>query len=234
MIVHRYPDLEALSEGAAKFTVNAAHEAISRAGRFEIALAGGSTPRRFYELLASPAYAGQIDWSRVWVLWSDERWVPPSEADSNEGMARSALLDRVPIPASQVFPMYRPGSVEDGASAYEEVFRAHSAVDLAVLGVGDDGHTASLFPGIPELEEEHRFVVPTLSPKGVSQRLTLTIPALQRAATLLFLVSGADKAEALSLALGDDNLRRPPSGVVAMHAKRAVWYVDDAAAASLL
>ena len=127
---------------------------------------GGNTPRRLYELLAAAPFRDQVAWEKVWVFWGDERWVPASDPNSNEGMARAALLDHVPIPASQIFAMYREGSVEAGAEAYEAVIKNRMPFDLTLLGIGDDGHTASLFPGIPELDERYRLVVPTTSPKA--------------------------------------------------------------------
>jgi 6-phosphogluconolactonase len=233
MTTHTFPDLGALSTSAAEYFVSQANEAIGRKGLFQVALAGGNTPRGLYELLAAAPYRDQIDWAKVWVFWSDERWVPPSDPNSNEGMARAALLDHVPVPAYQVFPMYREGSVSDGAEAYEATIKGRLPFDLTLLGMGDDGHTASLFPGIAELDEQHRLVVPTTSPKGVPQRISLTLPAFQRIGPLLFLVAGADKAEPLARAFGESDALRPPSGAVARAARRALWYIDAAAAADL-
>jgi 6-phosphogluconolactonase len=127
--------------------------------------------------------------------------------------------------------MYLEGSVQSGATAYEAILKRHGPMDLVLLGIGDDGHTASLFPGIPELEVRDRLVVPTTSPKGVPQRLSMTRTALAESRLLLFLVSGADKQAAFSMAIGDDDSVRPPSGMVAKEAHAVLWFVDQAAGA---
>ncbi len=234
MSITVFPDLDALSRAAADFFVRRAQEAISATGRFTVALAGGHTPEGMYKLLAAPPYRDYVEWGKVWALFGDERWVPPTDEASNERTAREALLSKVPVPPEQVFPMFVGGlDASEGAERYqrvlEEVLGLQCCFDLALLGMGDDGHTASLFPGIPELGEEVRWVVPTTSPKGVPQRISLTMPALRHANTLLFMVAGADKAPALARALGTDEAARPPSGVLAAQVERAVWYVDQAA-----
>ena len=237
MSLRIFENLDDLSVAAAEFFVKRSREAIETEGRFSVALAGGNTPKKLYELLAKEPYVGYIEWSRVLVFFGDERFVPPSDKDSNEGMARAALLDHVPIPAENIFPMYGSGTVEEQVETYEKLLYAklgnHATLDLVLLGMGDDGHTASLFPGIPELLEDEKLVVATTSPKGVPQRISLTIPTLDAAHTLLFMVAGADKTAQLALALGNDLKKRPPSGVVAAGAQRAVWYVDKAAAGDL-
>ena len=226
MIVRVFTDLEALSHEAAQLFVQQAREAT---GNFKVALAGGNTPMRLYELLAGAPYRDSVDWSKVEVFFGDERWVAPSDPESNEGTARAALLDHVPIPINQVFPMYTGGDVQAGANAYEALLEDKSPLDLVLLGMGDDGHTASLFPGIPELWVRDRLVVPTTSPKGVPQRLSMTMRALQASKLLVFLVSGAEKKEPLQRALADDDSNRPPSGLVAKGAQQAFWFVDSAA-----
>lgn len=238
MSVSVFSDLDALSHAAADFFVERAAETIAKDGRFAVALAGGNTPKKLYELLASDAYRAKVDWENVWVFWGDERWVPPSDPASNEGMARAALLSRVPIPWAQIFPMYQPGlTPEQAAERYEkklyEVLGLKCNIDLVLVGMGDDGHTLSLFPGIPELHESRKWVVPTMSPKGVPQRISMTIPAMVHARTVLFLVAGADKADQLAKALGDDDSVRPPSGIVAKQSVWTRWFVDEAAAAQL-
>ena len=229
MIVRVFRDLEALSQEAASLFAQQARETT---GNFKVGLAGGSTPRRTYELLAASPFRDAVDWSAVEIFFGDERWVPPSDPESNEGMARAALLDHVPIPHGQIFPMYRPGSVQDGADAYDALLRASGPLDVVFLGMGDDGHTASLFPGAPELWVRDRLTVATTSPKGVSQRVTMTVRALQAAHLLVYLVSGENKAEPLQRALADDDSNRPPSGLVAKDARQAFWFVDRAAMTS--
>ena len=217
MIVRVFNDLEAMSDEAAHLFIQQAKEAT---GKFKVGLAGGSTPKQFYESLAAAPFRDAVDWSNVEIFFGDERWVPPTDPESNEGMARAALLDHVPIPPSQVFPMYRPGAVQAAADSYDALLKESGPLDLVFLGMGDDGHTASLFPGIPELWVRDRLVVATESPKGVRIRLTMTVRALQAAKLLVFLVSGANKAEPLQRALADDDSNRPPSGLVAKDARQ--------------
>lgn len=234
MSVRKFHDLEALSRAAAEFFVRRAREAITDSGRFTVALAGGNTPKALYALLATEPYRNYVEWQKVIVFFGDERFVPASDPSSNEHTAREFLLSKVPIEPSQVHSMYMETSPEEAAVAYEAQLRAvlgDRGLDLCLLGMGDDGHTASLFPGIPELEETKKWVVPTISPKGVPQRLSLTVPELAKSHTLLFLAAGSDKAEPLKAALTAAAGSMPPAGVVAKAAHRAVWYVDDAAAA---
>lgn len=234
MTVRIFEDLASLSSAAANVFVKEAREAVSRSGKFTFALAGGNTPKALYHLLAEEPHLSAVEWDKVHAFFGDERWVPASDPSSNEGMAREALLSHVPIPARQVYPMYQGGSVEQACADYEEKLRLimPSGLDLVLLGMGDDGHTASLFPGIPELRETTKWVVPTLSPKGVRQRVTLTFPALEMARSVLFLVSGADKHPELEKAVGGDPALWPPSGVLAHRSANASFFVDRSAAGS--
>jgi 6-phosphogluconolactonase len=185
-----------------------------------IALSGGETARACYELLAT----APVDWSGVDVLFGDERWVPVHDRDSNEGMARVTFLDEVEPRA--VHSLYGAGPDPDAAAAaYDELLRAEPPVGLVHLGLGPDGHTASLFPGSPALEEQERLVVATGDDLHPHPRLTFTYPALARAALVVFTVQGDDKRDALAaVRRGED---RPASRV---RAGRVVWLVDEAAA----
>lgn len=233
MTIQTYPDLNALSVAAATLFAESANAAIADRGQFLVALAGGNTPAETYRLLASAPFIGSIDWAKVQFFFGDERWVPSADPESNEGMARNALLNHLPIQSDQIHPLFQPGfSVEQACLNYENLLRkvAPSGLDLILLGMGDDGHTASLFPGIPELAEKSKWVVPTLSPKGVPQRITLTVPALCLAKSIAFLVSGAAKTKEFRLATGGDPALFPPSGVIAHQSPNAIWLVDQAAA----
>lgn len=215
-----------------------AAESISARGSFSVALAGGNTPRGVYELLAEEPYRGAVDWSKVHVYWGDERYIPPTDESSNERMARETLLSKVPVEESHVHPMYAPGGPEGAAESYETILRTHfqgsaNGFDLILSGMGPDGHTASLFPStIADAVNDPRWVLPTHSPIGIGDRITLNVPVLTGAGTLLFLAAGADKAETLA-AVFSDALPILPAAIVSRRAAQAIWFVDDAAAASL-
>jgi 6-phosphogluconolactonase len=227
-------------EAAGRF-VSLASALIESRGRFSIGLSGGSTPRALYQLLASEPFRSAVRWQRVEVFWGDERAVPPSHPDSNFRMAQETLLDMVPIPADRIHRM--PGDADDldgGAVAYEaEIARVLGgtagdvppAFDLILLGLGTDGHTASLFPGTRALAERHRWVVTNHVPKLGADRLTLTWPILNRAANVLFLVSGPDKAPVLREVLeGPYDPERLPAQGVRPETGAPVWILDRAAA----
>lgn len=224
-------------EGAARI-LSAAEAAIAERRRFTLALAGGSTPRAVYALLAEK----QAAWDRWIVFWSDERCVPPDSPDSNYGMARAALLSQLKA-APIAFRMHGEADPAWAAKIYEAAVRANvppadagglPAFDLLLLGLGDDGHTASLFPHTAPLGERERLVLSNVAPKPPVQRLTFTPPLINAARAVLFLVSGAAKAAALAAVLaeeGDDHalparLVRPAEGAL-------TWLVDRAAARQL-
>jgi 6-phosphogluconolactonase len=198
----------ALAKRAAEIFIEAAREAIQARGRFEVALSGGSTPRATYELLATPQYAEQVDWENVHAWWGDERCVGPEDAASNYRMAREALLSKVAIPEGNVHRMRGELEPEEAAQAYEAELAAHFGnevrFDLALLGLGEDGHTASLFPGSAALEERERRVAANWVEKLESWRITLTYPVLNAARKALFLVQGAKKAGILRAVLEDE------------------------------
>lgn len=231
--VEVYPDGEALANAAAALVVRAARASVEARGTFSIVLSGGSTPRRTYELLAG-TFAPNVPWDRTHVFFSDERVVPVSDPRNNYGMARSALLSRVPIPAHQVHPMPTEGAEPaDLAARYEATLRAQGAFDLAVMGMGADGHTASLFPGDAALSEPERWVRALRAPEGteVRDRLTLTLPALNRARTVVFLVTGGEKSDTVARVLrparGGSDPPLPAALVRGLHGTE--WLLDAAA-----
>ncbi len=184
-----------------------------------IALSGGETARECYERLA----ARPFDWSEVEVFFGDERFVPLDDPDSNEGMVRRVLLDAVQPRA--VHSMYRPGSIEDAAAAYDRLVREQPPIDFQHLGIGPDGHTASLFPGSPALEVLDRDVVATGDDAHPQPRITFTIPGIARSPLIVFTVSGAEKQDAMRrIAAGED---LPAAHV---HGDHVLWIVDEAAA----
>jgi 6-phosphogluconolactonase len=228
-----FPSLEELSQAAAELIATRLREGYRQTGRFVLALSGGSTPVRTYEILASM----DLPWQGLHVLWADERYVPPGGRSSNEGEARRVLLDRVPIPRSQIHGMYAQGGVEAAAARYDLIVRAYLAahgIDLCVLGMGADGHTASLFPGSPALDEQRELAVAAQGAPPVWERVTLTPPALAASALNLFLVAGADKAAPFSHLLHPEPGTPPlPAAAVSAVSRQAVWFVDQAAAAVL-
>lgn len=241
--VRVFPDTTALFAAAADEFTRAARDAVARHGRYYVALSGGSTPRGLYQLLASPAYHHQVDWAHTYVFWGDERCVPPTDAESNYRMARESLLFHVPVPHEHIFRM--PGEDPDPVAAaahYEQALRRGFALgpnerprfDLILLGMGPDGHTASLFPHTAALHISDRWVAANAVEKLRATRLTLTLPVLNNAAQVLFLVAGADKADALAAVL--EGPRRPddlPSQLIAPDHGDLLWLVDTAAAAKL-
>lgn len=237
-------DEATLAQEAVKCVVAIAEEAVARCGRFTVALAGGSTPRLFYSLLAAEPYCTRLPWRETHLFWGDERAVPPEHPDSNFGMAKATLLSHVPVPANQVHRMQAErADLDAAASEYEaEIARTLAAqppdeppaFDLILLGLGTDGHTASLFPYTQALRERTRWAVANYIPALKANRLTLTTPILNQAATVLFLVSGIEKATALQAVLeGPPDPERLPAQLIRPVAGRVVWLVDQAAASSL-
>jgi 6-phosphogluconolactonase len=239
--VHIFDDVEQLSRAAAEWFVHLASDAVARSGRFTVALAGGSTPKRLYQLLAEPPYRDQIDWARWEIFWNDERAVPPDHPESNYKMAWDALFSRVPVDRSRVHRM--PGEAADAdqaAIAYQREIAAALAVsaegppptlDLVLLGIGEDGHTASLFPSTEALEEHSRWVVANHVPQRSMYRLTMTLPILNQARHVVFLVTGAGKAAVLSEILeGPSEPRRLPSQAVQPTDGQLCWLLDRQAA----
>jgi 6-phosphogluconolactonase len=236
-----YPDTNTLSQQAAQFIVRLANESIVTRGRFSIALSGGSTPRVLYGLLGSEPYRDQIDWSKVDIFWSDERCVPPDSADSNYHMAREVLLSRVPLSPQQVHRMPADQPDHDAAAqAYTHEMRQSFGTDgiprfdLIQLGMGPEGHTASLFPHQASLHEQQRLVMYVNVPKPPPPRLTFTPPILNAARHVLFLVTGAEKADAVRAVLeGDYNPEEYPAQIVRPASGDVVWMLDEAAAGKL-
>lgn len=237
-IIQIVPTSEALVAAAAELLITAAEEAVATRGRFVLALSGGSTPKALYEALAAPPLRERVPWQQTLLLWGDERYVAPDHPDSNQRMAREALISHLTIPPSQVLPF--PTSANNpqaDAATYEATLRGAlpdnpPAIDLVLLGMGPDGHTASLFPGTTALAETERLVAATYVEKLSAWRLTMTLPLLNTARAAAFLVTGADKAATARLAIDPwPNEAPPPAGRVA--AQRVYWLLDQAAAQQL-
>lgn len=237
--LHIFPDLETLSKAAAELFVAKAGQAIKEQGNFHVALSGGWTPRRTYELLSGAPYREQVNWPSAHIFWGDERCVPPTDPRSNARMAWETLLEAVPVPKEQIHPILCHESPGEAARAYEDLLRQFFAsqaqtFDLAFLGLGPDGHTASLFPGDPAVNEQSRWAMAVFRAEEGLYRVTLTPAVLNRAKTVAFLVSGRDKAQALQEALeGDHDPGRFPAQAIRPQKGELLWLVDQAAAAVL-
>lgn len=242
------PNAERLAQVAAARFTDLACAAIAERGRFVAALSGGSTPEPTYRLLAEAPHAATLDWSRVEVFWGDERCVPPDHPDSNYRMARRALLDHVEIPDSQVHRIQGELPPHEAAESYraelEAVLGERGRFDLILLGLGSDGHTASLFPGTTAVQERRRDVVATHVDRLGSWRVTLTVPVINDARHVIFLVSGAAKANALARVRAGERARRsrasrvdsvalPPAALVHPEEGTLTWIVDQGAADAL-
>jgi 6-phosphogluconolactonase len=232
MKIDRYADLEAVSRAGAD---DFAQLARASQGPFHVALSGGSTPRRMHELLSAMG-RDALPWDRIVLWWGDERTVPPDHPDSNFGMAKRTLIDPLALTRFHRMEGERDPSVAaaDYEAALVNACGAPPVLDLVFLGMGPDGHTASLFPGSPAVDEKQRFVVanPVDSPvaKGKTTRITMTAPVLRAARHVRFLVAGADKAMVLKQVLEGPRGRYPSQLVDGSDVR---WYVDDAAAREL-
>jgi 6-phosphogluconolactonase len=210
---------------------------------YSLVLSGGSTPKRLFAQLAADPYRSQVDWSSVKIFWGDEREVPPDHTDSNFRMAKEHLLDRVPIPQDQVFRMEGEVPAQEAAVRYEEVIRRafslkNKAVlprfDLILLGMGPDGHTASLFPETSVLGETNQWVAAPWVEKFHTRRITLTPPVLNAAHHIVFVVSGLDKAQAAQAVLeGPSQPRQYPAQLVNPVQGEVFWLMDREAASQL-
>lgn len=237
--VEVFDDLEALSFAGARLVAASARDAVSAWGRFTWVLSGGRTPRRLYEYVAQ-GLGGTVPWPFVHLLWGDERIVPPTDPGSNYRMADETLVRKVAIPAVNVHRVPAEMRPPDAAArAYEASLRELTgdapAFDLVLLGLGADGHTASLFPGSTALEETARWVVPSNAPEGVTprRRLSLTLPALNLARRVVFLVSGAEKARAVKAILGGAPPGAPLPAARVKPVGQVFWLLDRLAAGAL-
>ncbi|HSQ90866.1 MAG TPA: 6-phosphogluconolactonase [Nitrospiraceae bacterium] len=240
--IHR--DSQAWAGAAAEFVLEVGKEAVRANGRFLIALSGGTTPEILYRALTSPAFADRFDWSRTTFFFSDERCVPPDDPRSNYALAKKALFTPLNIMPSQVYRMV--GESHDPQAAayeYEQQLRlatktspsAKPSLDLVLLGLGEDGHTASLFHGASILRDHQRLIAATQSPKDPPNRLTMTLAAINRASVILFLVTGVGKAGVVRAILDPktEAERQLPAALVAPEEGRLIWFLDQAAAAEL-
>ncbi len=236
-----YDDKHTLSQHAAEYIMRIAQEAIDLHGHFTIALTGGTTPGEVYSLIGSEPFRSQLDWQLVDIFWGDERCVPHNSTESNFYLAQEVLLDKIAIPKSQIHPMPADQLDREAASqAYsiemQNTFDTNGipSFDLIHLGMGPEGHTASLFPHQASLHEKHRLVMPVSVPKPPPDRLTFTPPLLNAARNVLFLVTGSEKADALHAVLeGEYQPDEYPAQIVRPTNGEVIWMLDKDAAKNL-
>jgi len=234
------PDLEALSRRAAEIFVAVSKNSIARKKRFAVAISGGSTPRRMYTLLGSLGYRERVEWPRVHFFWADERCVPKEDEASNFKSAFDALLSKIDLPEKNIHRVKGEEPPDKAASDYEKEIRRFfgeseiPVFDLIFLGIGEDGHTASLFPGSKSIEETVRLAIPVYLEKPGKNRVTLTLPVLNHAGEVLFLAAGSSKAAVVSEILEDgEKKKRFPAGLVHPAPEKMTWLIDQEAAGKL-
>lgn len=228
-----FPDSAAVTREAAERVADAARRAIDEAGRFSLALSGGSTPRPVYELLAQEPLRSQIAWQKVEIFFGDERCVPPDSPQSNFHMASEAMLSKLPIPPANVHRMRGEIDPNQAAIEYGQMLKekfGDGGLDLVLLGMGPDGHTASLFPGTEALHETHHRCVANFVPKLNAWRITLTLPFLNRCRDVMFLVAGADKAPMVARVLEGPPDAEPLPVQLIRPTGRLIWLLDAPAA----
>jgi 6-phosphogluconolactonase len=235
-MIQIYNNTEEINTVAADLFVAAAQKAIAEKDKFTVVLTGGSSPAGIYKLLASDDYKTKIDWSKVFIFWGDERWVPLNDDLSNAKMSYAALLSHVPIPKANIFEMYAAGvTPEDYAVTYEESIREvlgnEGKFDLILLGMGDDGHTASLFPGQAVLEEQNKWVSAYYLEPQKMHRITLTAPLINKAEKIVVVAFGEKKAPALKeVTTGTYNPTLYPMQLIKPVSGELLFLVDKSAA----
>ena len=227
-----YDDSEALSRAVAKLFALEARRAVEARGRFLVLLSGGETPRRSYELLAQEPLRSSIPWQALQLFWGDERWVPRDDPLSNLGMARRAFLDQVPLCEEQIHPITYESTPRESALRYERTLRSFFGTspprfDLVLLGLGDNGHTASLFPGSAALDEWYRWVCEVYLAEQDLYRVTTTALLINQAALVAFVVAGKGKAAILRRVLeGPHDPKEIPAQLIEPAQGRLLWLAD--------
>lgn len=235
-MIQIYNNTEEINTAAATLFTTAAQKAIAEKGKFTAVLTGGSSPAGIYKLLASDDYKNKIDWSKVFIFWGDERWVPLNDNLSNAKMSYAALLSHVPIPQNNIFEMYAAGvTPEDYAVTYEQSIRKvlgdEGKFDLILLGMGDDGHTASLFPGQAVLKEQSKWVAAYYLEPQKMHRITLTAPLINKAEKIVVVAFGEKKAPAFKeVTTGTYNPELYPMQLIKPVSGELLFLVDKSAA----
>ncbi|HOZ85228.1 MAG TPA: 6-phosphogluconolactonase [Niabella sp.] len=228
-----WKDAEALSLAAAYYFVEKCNKCISETGRFTVSLSGGSTPKRLYQLLATTSFFKNIDWKNVWLFWGDERFVPHTHEDSNFRMVKEALIDHVKIPKKNVVAMPTKGEARDCAAKYEimlaEVLGKKMQLDLTLLGMGDDGHTSSLFPGTDVLNEKKKYIKEVWVESKQTYRLSSTYRLINNSKEAMFLVAGSAKAPIVKHIFAKNAKSVYPVQQVELKKGSVIWMLDEAA-----
>lgn len=238
-MIHVFETPDDLITATADFVVAQSKKAIQRNGRFSLVLSGGSSPKKLHELLASKSYRDQIEWSKVFFFFGDERYVPADHPDSNYLMAKKTLFDPLNIPAGQVFKMNTSLTPAAGAQAYEKDILAYFSdkpirFDLILLGLGDNAHTASLFPHTSVLHEKNALVKEIYVEEVKMFRITLTAPLINQSHQIAFLVYGSGKAEAVHHIIDDpSNIEEYPAQLIDPKAGDLHWFLDKGSASKL-
>ena len=238
-MIELFDDREVLSRAAAELFAKVAWQSVRACGRFSVLLAGGETPRRTYELLSEEPYLSGLPWEKTQFFFGDERCVPAGDPRSNAMMLKRALLDKIPLAEWQVHPILYEKDPQRAATAYETLLRDYFSggrpfFDLVLLGLGDDGHTASLFPASPALTEQGRWTAVTKKAGEDFMRVTLTAPLLNQSPLVVFLVAGSGKSRILKdLLEGPFDPNRLPAQLIKPVGGESRWFVDRSAAAHL-
>ena len=235
-MLHIFNDIDALITGTADYFVKQGVEAIARNGRFSVALSGGSSPQKLFTLLASETYKHKLEWSNVFFFFGDERFVPADHPSSNYRMAKETLFEPLSISGANVFPVDTTVSPEQSAKLYEQALRKHfdgdCRFDLILLGLGDNSHTASLFPHTKVLHEKEALIKEEFVAEVNQFRITFTAPLINNAAEIAFLLFGAGKADAVHHILKDPfNPEEYPAQLIKPVNGNLHWFMDRAAAA---
>lgn len=239
MQLHIYPTPEETLHSLARYFVAAAQQAVAARDRFVVVLSGGNSPKKLYELLASPAYREQVAWEKTFYFFGDERYVPHTDPESNYLMAKTAFLDALPIPPTQVFAFDTALEPAEAARQYtqtiEQLFASEAPhFDLVLMGLGDDAHTASLFPGTPILQETAAVAKEVFVEEKQVYRLTMTAPLLNQGRIFAFLVHGKVKAAAVQHVLGEEHdVQKFPAQLIAPVTGELHWFLDQEAASLL-
>ncbi len=225
---------EALSVAAAHYFVEKCNLQIAKKGKFSVSLSGGSTPKRLYELLATPAFSRNIDWKNVQLFWGDERFVPHTHPDSNFKMVKEALLQRVPIPKKNIFSVPIKKQAADSATIYQQTIAAvlgkKMQIDLTLLGMGDDGHTSSLFPNTDVLNEKKSWIKEVWIEEKQTYRISSTYRLINNSKETLLLIAGTAKAPVIKHIFSKGATMRFPVQGIALKKGTTIWMLDKAAA----
>lgn len=232
-----WENTEALSIAAAHYFVERSSVNIAKDGKFTVALSGGSTPKRLFELLATPTFSINIDWKNVQLFWGDERFVPHTHADSNYKMVKEALLDHIKIPSKNIFPIPTKGEAKKCAANYQAIIERtlgkKMQIDLTLLGLGDDGHTASLFPGTEILKEKKKFIKEVWVESKQTYRISFTYRLIDNSKETMFLVSGKQKAPIIKHVFSKTKPSIYPVQHVNLKKGLATWMLDAEATSML-